>query len=228
MLMVNQDSREIFIYDEIGPSWFGMDSADDLVRALTLLGEGPISVRINSPGGSVFEGYGMYNNLKRHKGKVTTYNDGLAASAASVVFLAGEERVMTSLSMVMIHEASTIVWGNADDLLKTADLLDKINSQLADVYAEISGVDKAEILQMMEDETWLDLDTSKALKFATGSGNGPEVPKNIVPKNRYKHTPQSYLKPDSMLKMVKNRKDAEKETRYEKLFRLTGIDLRVK
>ena len=228
MLMVNQDTREIFIYDEIGPAWLGMDSADDVVRALAILKDGPVNVRINSPGGSVFEGYGIYNNLRKHKGKVTTYNDGLAASAASIVFLAGEERIASSLSMVMIHEAATIAFGNADDFLKVADLLEQINGQLAQVYANVSGVDKAEILQMMADETWLDFDSSLAMKFATGKEEDRKVESKIVPKGMYKNTPANYLKSEQMLKMVKNRPDATTEKRYEKLFNLTGIDLRVK
>jgi ATP-dependent Clp protease protease subunit len=226
MLMVNEGTRELFIYDDIGPSWAGMVSGDDVIRALALLGSGPVNVRINSPGGSVFDGYAIYNSLKRHDGKVTTYNDGLAASAASIVFLAGEERLASSLSMVMIHEAATIAFGNAEDFVQVADLLKKINEQVAEVYAEVSGKSKEEVLGMMNKETWLDYQESKSLSFVTNSSTAPEVEKKIVPQNRYKHTPQAYLKPDQILTMVKNRPDQEK--RYEKLFALTGVDLRVK
>jgi ATP-dependent Clp protease protease subunit len=228
MLMVNQDSRELFIYDDIGPSWAGMVGSEDVVRALGMLGSGPVSVRINSPGGSVFEGYAIYNALKRHDGKVTTYNDGLAASAASIVFLSGEERVASNLSMVMIHEAATIAFGNANDFIQIADLLEKINGQIADLYVGISGKDKQEILEMMNQETWLDYEESKSMAFVTNTANVPNVDRKIVPQNRYKKTPQAYLKPAAMLSMVKHRPNAEKEKRYEKLFNLTGVDLRVK
>jgi ATP-dependent protease ClpP protease subunit len=229
--MVNTDSREVFIYDEIGPSWMGMDSAEDMVRALAMLGAGPVSVRINSPGGDVFAGYAMYNSLRKHNGKVTTYNDGLAASAASVVLLAGEERVGSALSQVMIHEASTIAFGNADDFLKVADLLKNINGQLADLYATVSGASKDDVLAMMADETWLPMDSAMAMKFYTKKDDDESyqgVNRQIVPKGMYKHAPEAFLKPEQMLKLVKNRPDAEKEKRYEKLFNLTGVDLRVK
>lgn len=228
MLMVNQESREIFIYDAIGPSWTGMVGADEVVQALGLLGKGPVNVRINSPGGAVFEGYTIYNSLKRHDGKVTTYNDGLAASAASIAFLAGEERIASKLSMIMIHEAATFLFGNAEGLRKEADILEKINGQIADVYAEVSGKSKDEVLAMMNEETWLDYEEGKAMLFITNFCTGPKVEQKIVPQNLYRKTPQAYLKPSAMLSMVKNRPDAAKQKRMEKLFNLTGVDLRLK
>ena len=77
MIMVDSKKREVYLYDMIGPSWLGLDAADTLVEALKTLGPGDISVRINSPGGDVFEGYAMYTQLTQHDGQVTTYNDGL-------------------------------------------------------------------------------------------------------------------------------------------------------
>lgn len=229
MIKVNQATREIFLYDMIGPEWMGADSSSTLAEALSLLGAGDISLRINSPGGDVFEGYAMYSQLTRHNGKVTTYNDGLVASAATYPFLAGEERYVSQMSMIMIHEASTFVGGNAADLLKAADLLDKINEQMAEFYASKSNRDVETIKQQMTDETWIKPDEAKEMGFATGDGASVQAETRIVPRGLYKHTPASYLKPESRLALQKvQAKSAADEERKEKLFRLTGVDLRVK
>lgn len=225
MIMVDSKKREVYLYDMIGPSWLGLDAADTLVEALKTLGPGDISVRINSPGGDVFEGYAMYTQLTQHDGQVTTYNDGLVASAATFPFLAGAVRKVSPLSMTMIHEASTFVGGNADALLKAADLLDKINKQLGELYASISGETLEAVLQMMAEETWLVPEDAKRMKFATEDAGPTAVDKQIVPKNFYRKTPANYLKPESKLIVAKQR--PEKDERKEKLYRLTGVDLRV-
>lgn len=227
MIMVNSDKREIFLYDMIGPSWMGFDAADTLVEALGMLGPGDISVRINSPGGDVFEGYAMYTNLKRHVGKVSTYNDGLVASAATFPFLAGQDRYVSPLSQTMIHEASTFVGGNASDLLRAADLLEKINVQLAELYSEVSGKDVNDVLQLMADETWLGPKDAKELKFATGDQGTLANDCRIVPQNMYRKTPAAYLKPQSKLVAAHGRSESKADERKEKILRLTGVDLRV-
>lgn len=230
MIMVNDKTRELFVYDMIGPSWLGMDAGDTMVEALAMLGSGPVSVRLNSPGGDVFEGFAMYNALERHDGEVTTYNDGLVASAATFPFLAGKKRVVGKLSQTMIHEASTFTRGTGDDLRKAADLLDKINSQLADLYAEVSGKDKDEILAMMKKETWMDSAEATAMKFATSDDQpATTADTRIVPAGMYRNTPEAYLKPQIRLQAVKQRPIPDKfdAERKRKILDLTGIDLRV-
>jgi hypothetical protein len=161
---------------------------------------------------------------------VTTYNDGLAASAASVVFLAGEERIASEVSQFMIHEAANIVFGTADDMTKEAALLIDINTQVAELYAKISGDDLETVLALMKEETWMPTKMAVEKKYATGTTAAARVDVAKVPQNMYRNTPAAYLKPEQALKMIKNRdRDSdENRIRKEKLFQLTGIVLRVK
>jgi len=233
MIMLNEEKREVYIYDMIGPAFFGMDSGDALVEALNTLGPGPLSVRINSPGGDVFQGYAMFNALERHDGTVTTHNDGLVASAATFPYLAGSVRKAGKLSQVMIHEASTVAVGNAADLEKAAGLLRDINDQLADLYAGVSGKDKGEILDLMAAETWMNTATATEFGFVTGEDTTKpekEPDLRIVPKDMYRNTPAAYLKPEILVKAIKHRPlpDPYDAERKQRIFDLTGVDLRVK
>lgn len=142
---------EILIYDEIG--YWGV-TAKDFVMALAQVGDGPINVRINSPGGDVFDGMAIYNALKARTAPVTVTIDGLAASAASYIAMAGSEIVMGELSMLMIHNAWGLVIGNRHDMLDSAATMEKIDGLLAGVYAARCGMTPAECAALMDAETW--------------------------------------------------------------------------
>lgn len=148
-------SREatIYIYDEI--SWFGV-LAEDVVSQIQDLDVDKIHVRINSPGGSVFEGVAIANILKAHKAKIVTYNDSLCASIATIIFLSGDERHVADNSLFMMHKPSSIVWGTADEMRQEAEVLDMIEGTLLTTYENASTVDRAELATMLEAETWLD------------------------------------------------------------------------
>ncbi len=151
----NAETREasIYIYDEI--SWFGI-LAEDVLEQIQSLDVDVINVHINSPGGSVFEGIAIYNLLKNHKAKVVTKNDGIAASIASVIMLAGDEIEMSEAALFMVHDPSSIVWGTAEDMRKEAEVLDAIKSTIVGVYTSKTGMKEEEARQLMADETWLD------------------------------------------------------------------------
>ncbi len=145
---------EIWIYQEIGPYWDGISAkqfAEDL-RNLGTLDE--ITLHINSPGGDVFDGIAIYNVLKQNQAKVTVYIDGLAASIASVIAMAGDRIVIASNAMMMIHPAWTIALGDAKEMRKTADMLDKVDASILTTYANRTGKDDAEIWDLMKAETW--------------------------------------------------------------------------
>jgi ATP-dependent protease ClpP protease subunit len=128
-----------------------------------------IEVEINSPGGSVFEGQRIYNALREASArgvKVTTIVDTIAASMGSVILMAGDERLMKRGSQIMIHEASTISWGDARTMKRNADLLENISSQIAGIYAERTGGDSTAIRDLMFAETWMDADKAIELGFA--------------------------------------------------------------
>lgn len=151
------DVATIRIYDEI--SYFGV-TADDFARDLEAISAPRIEVQINSPGGNVFDGLAIYNALRLHPAHVTTRVDGLAASAASVIAQAGDDRIMVSSSQMMIHEAWGGCVGNASDMLEMATVLEQQNDVLAAAYAERSGGDAAEFRALMAAETWYTADAA--------------------------------------------------------------------
>jgi ATP-dependent Clp endopeptidase proteolytic subunit ClpP len=154
MFSYDVDAAEIFVYDEIGPSWWGLIDAQSVMMALSEMKGKHVRVRLNTPGGSVDEGVAIYNALKAHKGGVTTVIDSLAASMGSYIAQAGERRIAASNAMLMIHDPWTIALGNSGELRKTADVLDKYRDRLVPDYAARSGKTVEELQALMADETW--------------------------------------------------------------------------
>lgn len=163
---------DIDIYGDI-TSWawpeIGEVSAHNFVEELESFGDDveQINVNINSYGGEVAEGLAIYNSLKRHKAHVTTYCDGFACSIASVIFMAGDERVMSSASLLMIHNVSTGVYGTADDLRKAAEDADVITGASKAAYLEKVNIGEDELTDMMDAETWITPKDALEMGFAT-------------------------------------------------------------
>jgi len=145
------EPAEILLYDQIGPQGV---TASDFLAALASAGAGPVRVRINSPGGDVFDGLAIYNALLAHPGGAETMIDGLAASAASVVAMAGV-CTMHDASMLMIHCASTFAYGTAADMLVISGVLGKVDAQIASIYSAKSGSPPADCAALMAAESWL-------------------------------------------------------------------------
>jgi ATP-dependent protease ClpP protease subunit len=144
---------EIAIYDEIGA--FGIPAKAFLDELKALAPAADLTLRINSPGGSVFDGVAIYNALKRHDGRVTVLIDGIAASIASMIAMAGDEVVMPANTMLMLHDPSGLVMGTAADMRGMAEALDKMKAGMVGAYRDKSGRDDAEIEALMRAETWL-------------------------------------------------------------------------
>lgn len=154
----------IYVYDEIG--YWGT-TAGDLVNELSeLQGVTAIDLHINSPGGEVFEGIAIYNCLRAHPATITTYVDGIAASIASVIAMAGNRIVMGPHSQMMIHEGSGLCIGDADEMRKMADLLDFQSDNIAGVYAARAGGTVEEWRARMRTETWYTADSAVAAGLA--------------------------------------------------------------
>ena len=152
------------IYDEIGA--YGV-SAKGFLTELGALPEGtPVDLRLNSPGGSVFDAVAIHNALKRHEGNVTVWIDGIAASAASYVAMAGDEIVMPENAFLMIHDPSGLVMGTSGDMRAMAEALDKVKGALVQGYAAKSGRTPEEVSALMSAETWLDAADALAQGFA--------------------------------------------------------------
>ncbi len=155
---------EVVIYDEIGA--YGV-SAKGFLAELGALPDGtPMALRLNSPGGSVFDAVAIYNAIKRHSGTVTVWIDGIAASAASYIAMAGDEVVMPENAFLMIHDPAGMVMGTATDMRAMAEALDKIKGSLLQGYAAKSGRPQEEIAPLMSAETWLDAKDALDLGFA--------------------------------------------------------------
>lgn len=160
---------EMYIFGNItGYAWREKDrDAYGVVKELQDLDADEIHVYINSTGGSVAEGLAIYNVLKSHHAKVYTYDSGFACSAASVVFMAGEERIMYSSSLFMIHNAWSYGEGNAAYFRKQAEDLDIITQASVKAYMEKVTITEEEVKDMMDKETWLSAEKAKEYGFAT-------------------------------------------------------------
>lgn len=159
MITVRAESEkvaEMLIYDVIGADFFGEGVTAGKVKAdLDKLGDvSDINVRINSPGGNVWDGIAIFNLLKQHKAQVHVQIDGIAASAASLIAMAGDLITMGEGSMMMIHNPWTLAIGDAAALQKAAGMLEKVEGQFADIYSKRSGAKTDEVGALMDDETW--------------------------------------------------------------------------
>ena len=149
--------KELFIYDDIGPEWLGMVSGKSFLSAMKDFDPAEeLTVRINSPGGSVDEAKAIYNALSRRTGDVIVEIDGIAASAASYIAMAGNKIRMAENALMMIHSPYTYAMGTADELRKIADVVELYESGTVDVYAARTGVDREKIVEWVSDETWFD------------------------------------------------------------------------
>lgn len=168
----NEDTKtsEITIYGVIGTSWWQDSfSAKDINDAIIAAGSNDIIINLNSPGGDAFDGIAIYNRLRRHEGKVTVHVDGWACSAASVFPMAADEVIMGLGSMMMIHEASNIVWGTKTDMRKEADVLDELEEGIIDIYMTKANVSREEIREKVDAETWFSAKRAVEIGFATKS-----------------------------------------------------------
>jgi len=151
------DTAEIWIYEQIGEDLWSGDgiTAKDFQKELSKIKASQIDLHINSPGGEVFSGLSIHNLLRQHPANVTTYIDGLAASIASVIALAGDKVIMAENALFMIHKASGMVVGTSDDMRDFAEKLDKVNGSIATTYMGKTKKEEAEINDLMAAETWM-------------------------------------------------------------------------
>tara|TARA_R100000951_G_C2648050_1_gene183309 strand:+ start:1200 stop:2216 length:1017 start_codon:yes stop_codon:yes gene_type:complete len=151
---------DVYLYDEVGS--YGV-SAKDFVNDIKLLKGKDIYLHVNCVGGEVFDGMAIYNTLKKYKGKVIAYIEGIAASMGSIIPLAADEIIMSENSLYMIHNAWGGAMGEASDMRKTAALLDKLSSEIANIYSKKTGYPVSEIKDMMDEETWFN--SEEALQY---------------------------------------------------------------
>lgn len=160
---------ELLIYGPISDvTWYGDEVTPAQFREdLQALGDvDEIRVYINSPGGDVFAGQTIHSMLARHPATITVYVDGLAASAASLIAMAGDVVIMPKNAMMMVHNPSALVWGEAEDMRHMADALDKIRDSMVAAYRAKTGLDDEQIIELLDAETWMTAEEAVELGFA--------------------------------------------------------------
>lgn len=165
---VNEEETELYIYGDITSiKWFEDDvTSYDFAKELAQI-DTNLKVRINSYGGEVSQGLAIYNLLKSFDKKVTTVCDGFACSSASVIFMAGDDRIMNKASLLLIHNAWTFASGDSNELRKQAEDLEKITEPSVKIYTSITGLEESTIREMMDRETWITSDEALEMGFAT-------------------------------------------------------------
>ena len=202
---LSDDNTELMIYDVIG---WPFNDAGDIIRALAGINSKSITVRINSPGGDVFDAMAIFNALQSHKSKVITRVESLAASAASFIALAGKEVQAYQNAILMIHEPWVLAAGSQYDLREIADVLEKISGNMVDIYAQNSNVGKKEIRDMLQAETWFTAKEAKEKGFIDTIIDG-KAAKAQFDLSMFAHVPDSFTGNDHEL----TERDAEKALR---------------
>lgn len=191
-----EEAADVFIYDVIGESWDGESvSAKDFISRLNGMKRKKLNIRINSPGGSVFDGVAIYNAIANHEAEVTTVVEGLAASIASIIALAGKTVKMAENATYMIHNPWTLAWGDAAAMRKMADSLDVIKDTLVNTYERRTKKDRKAIADAMDEETWFTAQTAKQWGFVDEVIPGVEaracVTGNTIAALNFAKAPQS-------------------------------------
>jgi ATP-dependent Clp protease, protease subunit len=171
MYQANHETGEIFLYDGIGDAYWGMIDAATVIGDLNKLAGRRVTLRISSPGGSVDEGRLIFNALKRHQGGVDVVVDSSAYSIASYIAMAGDRVVMAKNAMMMIHNPWTMAFGDAAELRKMADVLDKYRDSIVDAYTDKSKKERKKMLAILDAETWYTAQEAVDAGFATEVGD---------------------------------------------------------
>ena len=163
----HSQERILFLNGTIAEeSWFDDDVTPALFKEELNSGEGDITVWINSPGGDCVAAAQIYNMLMNYKGNVTVKIDGIAASAASVIAMAGNKVIVSPVSMIMIHNPATIAFGDTSEMQKAIAMLDEVKESIINAYEIKTGLSRAKLSHLMDAETWMDANSAIELGFA--------------------------------------------------------------
>lgn len=212
-------AAELFIYDEIGPDWAGMVSAATIRGDIKAAGKERITLRINSPGGSMHEATSIMAMLREHKPGVDVRVDGLAASAASLIAMVGESITMAEGSMLMIHNAMNLTFGNKEDHQKMIDVLAKADEQIVGIYSAKTKIDPVKIAEMMAAETWLTAAEAVDMGFATALSGASGVKACAIKEGRFQRTPAHLL----VSELPREAERKARERHYSMRLRLTQL-----
>ena len=191
-ISAKEDSAEISIFGDIGASWWGesVTLADFKKDFDKIKDKNSIKVLINSPGGNVFDGIGIYNVISAVRQRVSVEVLGIAASIASVIALAGNDLVIGEGSFYMIHKPYAVAMGNAEEIRKTADVLDKVEEQMVAIYSQHTAMTEEELNAALEAETWYTADEAVEAGFASGTVDYGQLAASYdISRYQYAHVP---------------------------------------
>jgi ATP-dependent Clp protease protease subunit len=191
MKKIGKERGEILLYGLIGQDWFGEgNSSKGFAKDLKALGDvKTIDLRIDSEGGDVFTGKAIYSLLNDHTAEIVVHVDGLAASAASFIAMVGDTIEMAEGAFMMIHDCWSFAIGNAAELRKTADLLDKVNDTIIEVYVGRTGAKDTDVRKWMADETWMTAKECVKLGFADKINENLKVAASVRDPSSFKNLP---------------------------------------
>lgn len=185
-MVLNEETQEqtqeriLFLNGTISEeSWMGDDVTPQIFKDELLSGSGDITVWINSPGGDCVAAAQIYNMLINYKGNVTVKIDGIAASAASVIAMAGTKVLMSPVSVIMIHNPATIAWGDSAEMQKAISMLDEVKESIINAYEVKTGMSRAKLSHLMDAESWMNANKAVELGFADGILTRPSETENI-------------------------------------------------
>lgn len=179
---IQKESRTLFLNGTIAEeSWFDDDVTPALFKEELMSGSGDITVWINSPGGDCVAAAQIYNMLMDYPHNVTVKIDGIAASAASVIAMAGTEVLISPVGMLMIHNPATIAWGDSGEMQKAIEMLGSVKDSIINAYEIKTGLSRAKLSHLMDAETWMDANKAVELGFADGILQREEIPEDLEP-----------------------------------------------
>ncbi|MBU1234878.1 MAG: Clp protease ClpP [Proteobacteria bacterium] len=183
---------DILIYEQIGKDYWSETGigAKEFVEELNALDVDKITLRINSPGGNVFEGHVIYNALRANKARIDVHIDGIAASIASEIAMAGDTVHIPENAMIMIHDPACGEWGTAVDMRKTADTLDKLKVGIIASYRQKTGLDETVLGEMMAEETWMTAAEAVEHGFADTITDPVMAQANFEQLKNFRNTPE--------------------------------------
>lgn len=204
------DEAEVYIYGPIGGSLWDDNAVEprQFAKELAAIDAKTLRIRINSPGGNVFAGVAIAEAIARHSAKTISHIDGLAASAASRIAIAADEVRMSKDAFFMIHNARGVAIGEAKDMRKTADVLDKLTGTIVDDYAEKTGKSEKQIREWMDAETWFTAQEALDAGFVDEIEDTPAVAAEIDPRF-FNHVPDALLERSKQPKKIETIRDFE-------------------
>lgn len=204
MLLDKGGRSELYIYDVIGPA-FGGIGAQDVIAQLKEAKGNSLDIHILSEGGDVFEAKGIYNAIAQFKGPKTVYVDGLAASAATFVMMAGDRVLAAPGSTFMTHGVWTTAMGNANDMRKMADQLELETKSIAGIYSKRTGKTEEDMMNLLSEETWFDTKQAIEMKFIDGEYELPQTQAQAVtPKISVKSSPIELMRMKARMAVTNN------------------------